>query len=181
MLPYHFSMTQPLRSIFLLGCILSVSACNVVKIGKDEQPIGQTVVERRMPSKKEGILNKKGAKEVWLWVGPIAGMNNTPANGVIQTHVFADGSTVHTVQINILPPPKGKYFAGWLKKEGEVQMIRTGELDSVFDDARHALTFESADDLRSYTTVVVTLQEDNGNSRPGTVVAEGVLKEMPRR
>ena len=49
-------------------------------------------------------------------------------------------------------------------------------------DARHGLRFESPEDQRAYTEVLVTLEQDDGNAEASTmVIATGTLKPTKRR
>ena len=162
-----------LLSVMLIGCVKQT-----VKVGEDKI-IGQEGYVRMMPKDGE-VLNKNGAKEIWLGVGPMNGKRETPASGVTATHVFADTTSVHTVQINIALASKGLFYEGWVKKPDTTEMISTGQFHSTFGDVRHALTFEANQDLSAYTEVLVTLEKDDGNTAPGTIVAEGALKKVER-
>ena len=119
-------------------------------------------------------------EEQWFGYGAISGVGDTAANGVAQSRVYEDGSYVHMLNVNIHTAPDGFFYEGWLVKGSDV--ISTGKLSNALGDTRYALQFESDDDLRQYTKVVITLEKDDGNAAPDMHVAEGNLHVMePRR
>ena len=107
------------------------------------------------------------------------GVGYEAANGVAHGHFFDSGKFVHTMQLNIAPAPDGYFYEGWLTStDGEI--ISTGHLRNHLGDARHQHRFEVDADVRSHTTVIVTLEPDDGDPAPGKHVAEGVLTVRER-
>ena len=119
-------------------------------------------------------------EEQWFAVGALSGSNGTKANGVAQSHVFKDGTTVATVNLNIQPPPKGSEFVAWLKKPAGTERIRLDVLQNPLSDVRHVITTEVDKDLREYTQVEVTLERSAGPSEGDPIQATGILKRQER-
>ena len=131
-----------------------------------------------MPKGGEVVDEKRG-KELWLAVGAMSGINTHPANGVAQAHYFEDGTYLHTMQLNIELPTDGFFYEGWLIAENK-KPVSIGHLRSIVGDVRHQLEFESDQDLREYTGVLVTLESDDGNPAPAEHVAEGKMTMRER-
>jgi len=159
--------------------ILLVALFLLVSCGKEptEEPIGIEKHSRAMPGKE--IVDAKRGKELWFAVGILEGMEETQANGVVQSHFFEDGTSLITIQLNIEVPPDGFFYEAWLDR-GSLEPLSLGHLRNPMSDVRHERTFESKKDLREYTNVFVTREADDGNPAPGMRVAEGVLKERKR-
>ncbi|MDD5751534.1 MAG: hypothetical protein PHS73_03370 [Candidatus Peribacteraceae bacterium] len=172
----HFSLLLflPLFPVLLLaGC------------GGTEDPSGKTetgsvaTFRYNMPAGGVIIDAEKG-KETWFAYGAVAGTEGIPANGLAKSHRFENGQYLHTLQVNIGLPKDGFFYEGWLLHPKTGERISTGHLKSIFGDARHTLSFEGTADLRAYTSVVITLEKDDGNSTPGTEAATGTLKVLKR-
>lgn len=162
-------MKKSLLSI--IGITLIFTAC-----GK-EKDISMEEVRYAIPPTGE-IEYQGHGKEVWFAIGAMSGIVPTPANGVAQAHRFEDGLFLHTIQLNIAIPEDGYFYEGWLEKDGK--KVSTGHLTNPFGDVRHNLCFESDDDFTDQLEVYVTLERDDGNPAPGTVVAEGKMKVTER-
>lgn len=174
-----------LRRIALCLIPLALSACAASTPAEDNQnvavdaPLDTEILQMAMPGKQVEVPNHGAEK--FLAVGPMEGVNDTPANGVVDMHVFADGATIGSVQLNINVPEDGSFFEAWLAKADGRPAISLGHLTNPFNDVRHSLRYEQKDDLRAYTQVVVTLEEDNGDPGASTsIVAKGTLKPQKR-
>jgi hypothetical protein len=168
-------MKKLLFIIFLTTLFVSCDKNDGIEVKNTK---GIDIISRIMP-KGDKVVDEKRGEEVWLTVGALAGVDGVPANGVTQAHYFADGTYVHTIQLNIGLPEDGYFYEGWLVAGGK-KPLSTGHLRSRFGDERHWLNFESDEDVREYTKVVVTLEPDDGDPAPAGHVAEGVLKERTR-
>lgn len=163
----------------LLAPLLMFAACKKSDVTVQDPGIGTEIVTQAMP--KGGVFeNPDYGKEMWLAVGPIAGLDDYPANGVVQGHLFEDGTYSHSVQANIAIPEDGFFYEGWLVNEKTKEFVSTGQMHNNFGDVRHYLQFEEKKDLRAYAKVIITLEPDDGDPAPAKHVAEGLLKEQKR-
>lgn len=125
------------------------------------------------------VVDQKHGQEVWLATGPVSGTDGINMNGVIVGHVFEDGSSIFTLNVNAYAPPAGKQYVGWLlNAKGE--QVELGYLSSPTRDARHQVTLETAQDLRDFTRVQLTLENANSTGRSGPLQGEGTLKVRTR-
>lgn len=88
------------------------------------------------------------------------------------TRSFEDGVFSHTVTADIGDPVEGKFYEGWIVKNGE--FVSTGKLTKN-NDGRYVLEFISDNDMSSYNNVVITEEtEANGlDNKPEAHVLEG--------
>ena len=159
-------------------CTLLLVSCGKQTVRRDVT-IGNEVLQVSMPVGKK-VVHPVHGKELWFAVGPLKGEGKTNANGVAQSHVFADGTTVATVNLNIQPAPKGFRFVAWLRKPGALERVRLDTMMNPLHDVRHLVTVEVAKDLRAYTDVLVTLERTSGPDESDPVQATGVLKVQKR-
>lgn len=147
----------------------------------EESPLGVQVLQQLMPVHGKVELPGHG-KEEWFAYGAMIGNAWTPANGLVTSHVFTDGTTVVTMQCNVEPAKDGTFYEAWIRNPKTGVRISMGQLVNGQGDARHGLRFESEKDLRSYTDVRVTLEKDDGDAEASTnVIARGTLKPTKRR
>ncbi len=165
-------------SLLILTPLL-LSAC--AKRGRVQREIilGTEAYNVMMPTDKN-VQHPEHGKEVWFGMGAMKGENGKKANGVAQAHVFEDGTTLATVNLNIEVAPKGSAYVAWLQKPGTAERIRIEELLNPLNDVRYLITADVAQDLRDWTEVVVTLQGPGGPSADDPVVASGILKQRTR-
>jgi hypothetical protein len=164
----------PLAALFLFSCTPAQPGSAV-----EEPPLDTEEVMQVMPQGGK-IVDPDHGEEVWFAIGPMEGVGTTPANGVAQLHVFKDGATVQTMQMNIERAPDGFFYEGWLVNPEGGDPISSGHATSNFGDTRHFLHYTSDQDLRAYTKAVLTLERDDGNPAPAEHVAEGTLKHYER-
>ncbi len=163
-----------LLSFLLTGC--GSSATTV-----DEPIIGTQSIQQMMPVKGKVEVPGHG-EEKWFAYGAMSGNQWTPANGVVTAHVFEDGATIVTMQVNVEPAKDGTFYEVWIRDPKSQKSLSAGHLVNHFADARHGLKFESSDDLRAYTDVRVTLEKDDGDTEASTnVIATGALTPTKRR
>ena len=168
------------RYVAAFGFLL-LAACSpeTIKVGGDDDAtIGTQVLQQVLPGQGPVTTSDHG-KEFWFALTAMEGAHGAIANGVAQAHYMEDGTFIHTIQLNIERAPDGSFYEGWLSKAGS-DPIPTGHFRTPFGDVRHQLKYIGKDDLRSYTTVLVTLEEDDGNPSASESVAEGVLKDIKR-
>ena len=169
--------TRRLLPIFLFSFLL-MTACRGRQRVHTDTTIGKEVMQVVMPTGK-GVVHPQHGKEEWFAIGPMKGEGDTKANGVAQAHVFADGATIVTVNLNIHEPKAG-YFVAWVQKPGSTERVLIDRMQNPLKDVRFAATADIAKDLRDYTTVIVTLQRSSSPQKDDPVVATGVLKHQER-
>lgn len=167
------------RLVILLFPLLIVTACSGRQRVRRDVPVGRETFEVMMPTGAE-IAHPVHGKEVWFAVGAMSGEGKAKANGVAQSHVFADGTTIATVNLNIEPAPKGMKYVAWLGKPGSLERARLDALQNPLGDVRHVITGEVDRDLRTSIEVIVTLEGPGGPLESDPVVARGTLKERQR-
>ncbi len=170
----HFFMTY-LRLITLASCGALLAACGSSGEVDIDQPIEVQSYTTVMGSKN--LEDPVHGKEVEFAYGAISGVNETKANGVAYRHTFADGTSVMTINLNILPAPKGKVFVAWLSDDAGTSYVHAGALSSILSDARHTLRLETKEPSTKLMKVVVTLESTEKPQAPNAKhVAEGLLK-----
>lgn len=165
--------------VFVLPLLLAACGGNGDSVGVDTETGGVATFRYNMPSGGKIVDAQKG-KETWFAYGAVAGTAQTPANGLAKAHLFEDNRFLHTLQVNLALPKNGSFYEGWLLDPKSGKRISTGHLKSLFGDVRHNLSFETAEDLRALSKVVITLEKDDGNSAPGLEVASAQLKVLNR-
>lgn len=163
-----------------LCCFLLLASCAKQRVRvRREATIGNEILQVTMPAGKE-VIHPVHGKEQWFGLGAMGGNGKVNANGVVQSHVFADGATIVTVNLNIQPAPKGSRFVAWLAKTGSKERVRLDVLQNPLNDVRHVITTEIAKDLRAYTDVLVTLERQSGPNETDPVQSKGLLKQVER-
>ncbi|MDD3896604.1 MAG: anti-sigma factor [Candidatus Peribacteraceae bacterium] len=145
-----------------------------------QEPPREQSLDYEVPAGDQKYVDPVQGRETWFAIGALAGVSGVNANGVAQAHFFQSGMYRMELQLNIERAKDGEFYQVWLAKEGDPVIVSAGQLHSRFGDARHSLTYESADDLRAYTNVIVTREVDDGNPQPNVRVAEGTLVEKKR-
>lgn len=107
-------------------------------------------------------------------------MNGALANGVATAYYFEDKATIVGIQLNIAAAKDGKIYTAWLQGDNDTTRIRLGNLENTLDDVRHSVRFDTKNDLRAFTNVIITLQQKSTDTVPGQIVATGILKTMKR-
>ena len=157
---------------------LLLPACTS-KTVRTDSVIGSETMETVMPT--GGIVEHPvHGREVWFAIGAMNGKSPINANGMVQSHVFADGTSLATVTLNIEAAPAGMRYVGWLAKSGSSERIRLDILQNPLRDVRYAVTVEIDKDVRAYTDALVTLERTSGPSEGDPVQATGMLKERSR-
>ena len=111
-------------------------------------------------------------KEVKFYYGAVAGTDGTNANGIAYVHMYDDGTSVVTVNLNIALPDSGNYVAYLQDSSGE-KIVTVGKLQSIVGDVRHTVKGETKEDVTKTLTVQVRLE----SRAKKMLVAEGTLKE----
>jgi hypothetical protein len=180
-IPSHSSLFMRIVPLIALSPFLALAACRAPTTTVEEPPIGIQTIQQAMPI--HGKVEVPGhGEEKWFAYGALSGTQWTPANGVVTSHVFEDGATIVTGQINLDPAKDGTYYEVWIRDAKTQKSISAGHLVNHFGDARHGLKFDSPDDLRTYLDLRVTLEQDDGNTEASTnVIATATLKPTKRR
>lgn len=170
-------MTRQLRILTLtLFLGLSLTACGKSGTVSTDAPIGTEVFHVVMPT-KEQRENPVHGDEQWFAYGAISG-KAIPASGVANMQFFRDGTFAVSMRVNIEIPAKGKHYEAWIAN-GQ-KKIHIGTITSPTDDVRMSLVFEKKQDLRAYTTLLVTRESDENTATEGELVAEGTVKYYKR-
>ncbi len=111
-------------------------------------------------------------KEVKFYYGAVAGTEGTNANGIAYIHMYEDGTSVVTVNLNIALPESGNYFA-YLQDSSGDKAVTIGALKSIVGDVRHTVKGETKEDVTK--TLMVQVRHETREKK--TLVAEGMLKE----
>jgi hypothetical protein len=163
---------------FFLVLPLFLSACGAEESVKIPPDSGAATFRYNFPGGQ--VADERYGEEIWFAYGAVVSTGDNAANGLAKTHCFDSGTCVHTVQVNIAPASEGTFYECWLFSPTTGERVSTGHLTSTFGDARHNLEYQSAEDLRPFTGVLITLEKDDGDPKPGTLQAEGTLKEVKR-
>gem|GEM_PF-5819570 len=179
----NFRPLLPLFVLLLSACLSSTEKeKNTVSIGTQGATGTGDITEElsvvtAMPSGT--IVDPVHGKEIGLAYGPLSG-TSLSANGVVSAHYLEDATTIVGLQLNIAVPQDGWFYEAWLEKDAHTPWISLGHLSNPLNDVRHSVRFVSKETLNSYRTVHITLEEDDGDSSPGTTVAGGILKATTR-
>ncbi len=152
--------------VFLLGCSAKTTPTETATFTNPVSANGQ-------------VTDPSHGKETGLSIGALSGVNGSLANGVATAYYFEDKATIVGLQLNIAAATEGKVYVAWLEG-GSSARIRLGTLDNESGDVRHSLRFDTENDLRSYTNVVISLQQKATDMTPGPAVATGILKATKR-
>ena len=165
--------------IALVALSLLLLASCAKKTVQREITIGNETLQVMMPTGKD-VVHPVHGNELWFAVGALSGEGDVKANGVAQSHVFEDSTTIVTVNLNIHLAPKGQRYVAWLKEPTGAVRVRLDSLQNPFKDVRHVITTEVSKDLRTATEVIVTLERSTGPSETDPIEATGTLKHQSR-
>lgn len=118
--------------------------------------------------------------QTWLSLTALTGTKDPAINGAAIARYFEGGRYAMNVQLNVEVAPPKKAYNVWVQKQDGSDRVNLGELMSPTGDVRHVLTFNSEKDLRDFTVVIVTLQDDGKTEIPAEPVAKGTL-EVPKQ
>lgn len=120
-------------------------------------------------------------EETWFAIGALSEASaDLRANGVAQAHFYQKRIFKLSVQLNVEPSDADHFYEAWLVDSSSNQRISLGHMRSRFGDARHFVQYEAGRDLTDYEMVEVTLESDDGNPQPATLIASGELKTRER-
>ncbi len=154
--------------------VFSLTACGKVSDHNESEILKVQNYNQVMKTGKV-LVDPVHGEETDFWYGALSGVGETNANGVAYIHRFKDGTSVATMNLNILPVAKPQYFSVVLKNDLTGGTIDAGELSSIIGDARHSAKVETTADVSSHLRVVVLKHMTKGDA--GTIVADGVLKK----
>ena len=118
-------------------------------------------------------------KETWLGIAALSGTKDAGVNGAALAHYFEQGKYILSIQLNIDKAPKGKEYHAWVENPS-MEREYVGELMSPTGDVRHVLSFTSDKDLRTFRSVIVTLQDAGRIAVPGQILAKGTLDDVKK-
>jgi hypothetical protein len=181
----HFTFYIPMHSLrlpsALLFVTLSLAACGSQPVVTPDKTASQRIVEYNSITGKQNETSPSHGAQTRFWYGAMVGVNDIPANGVGVLRQYADKTFAGQINLNVLPRKDDKHLVVWMAKSGGTDPVRVGELTSIIGDARHALSFETTEDLSERTAVLVTLETIAEPPSPGPHAAEGMLKEVVKK
>ena len=173
----EISMKKFLLPVFIAFLLVSCGKSHDITVDSGK-PLEVQSFNAVMGTKN--LVDPVHGKETRFAYGAVSGVNGTKANGVAFLHTFADGTSVLTVNVNILPAPAGHTFVAWATDDAGSSYVSAGELRSVLSDARHAAVLETKQDVSHLAKVVVTLESSVRPDRAGVHQAEGTLKVVKK-
>lgn len=167
------------KKLLLIGCaVLLLASCSRGRVRR-ETVIGKELYQVAMPTGRD-VVHPEYGKEEWFGIGPLSGEGKVKANGLAEMHVFEEGVTVVTFQLNIEAPPQGSSYVAWLLKPDGSDALRMDSLGSPFKDVRHFLTMPHNRDLRGFSAVQIRQERNAGPSEGDAVVAKGAITVRTR-
>jgi hypothetical protein len=164
------------KSLLVASALLLLSACG--NAATDDQTLETHTFNTVMGTKN--LVDPIHGKETRFAYGAVLGVAPTSANGVAYAHTFEDGTSVVSINLNILPPKAGKHLIGWVLSADKSSAVIVGELNNPMSDARHAVIVETKASAEKLVTVLVTLENSATPKVPGTPQAQGELKVYQR-
>jgi len=111
-------------------------------------------------------------KGVSFYYGAVSGAGETNANGIAYIHLFEDGASAVTINLNIELPPSGTKYVAYVQDSTGSSSVKVGEMKSIVGDVRHSVKLETSENVAKNLSVKV-LREGRGES---VLVAEGTMK-----
>ncbi len=168
------------KLLILIAPLILLSCGKDDSIAVEDPPIGEEAFRYVMPGKGK-IVHLDHGKEKWFAYGAMNSASEVPANGVVQGHMYEDGTSEITVQLNINTADDGSFYEAWITTEDEAALIPIGHLVNHFGDTRHQVLFSDEMDIRNLNIVHITLEQDDGNpAYSGVKLAEGVMRRVKR-
>ncbi len=149
---------------------LVLVACTSAPLPEKDEVLETQEVNQFMKTGKV-LEDPVHGKQVNFFYGAVSGTGGTNANGIAYIHIFADGTSTVTVNVNIALPVSGSYIA-YIRDASGASRIRVGELTSIVGDVRHSVTLKTTENV-SRALFVEVRREGGGDS---TLVAEGTMK-----
>jgi hypothetical protein len=157
--------------LFLLLAITMIS-CTPSQVPDDGDILAEE--QYRMVTGTKDLVDPVHGKRIGFFYGAIDGVTGSKANGVAYMHVFEDGTTQGSVNLNIQQAEQGTRYIVNFSTPSNV-LYEAGELSSILNDVRHSMSFDATEDLSAYTSVNIVLE--SGGVRK--VVGHGTLKQPP--
>ncbi len=139
----------------------------------EEDQILQVQEYSKIMQTGKDLVDPVHGKEVKFYYGAVSGANGTNANGLAYVHVFEDGTSIVTVNLNIELSRRGTRYVAYLNNSTGDLPVKIGELKSIVGDVRHTMKNETQKSV-SETLTVNVLREGKGES---ILVAQGTIKE----
>ncbi len=167
-----YSMNK-FASLFLVS-LLVLSACGSKE--KEVEIVEDKVLEvQKYNTVYQGSVDPEHGKQVAFMYGSVDGVGESKANGVAYFPTFEDGTSVLTVNVNILPAPEGSHYLVMLSDGSPKGLIEVGKLESIVGDVRHSAKLVTDDDVKSFTSILIYLLPNEGQGSQG-LVAQGTMK-----
>lgn len=158
-----------MKRFLLPFLLLALVACSQTDTSEDGEILAEE--QYRIVTGTKDLVDPIHGKRTGFWYGAVTGES---ANGVAYMHVFEDGASFASLNLNVGLAPKGSVYIASLT-DGAGKSIELGELSSILGDARHTVSLDTEEDLSTLLNVQVHLA--TGSDR--TLVGEGTLKQPP--
>jgi len=155
--------------LILCLSLLVLTACSPYAAKTEDDILAEE--QYRMVTGTKDLVDPVHGKRTGFWYGSVLG---EAANGIAFLHGFEDGFFSASMNLNVEPAPNGSRYIVVLQSN-EGRTIEMGVLESLFDDARHTVKFETSEEIAAFLTVNVFLV--TGTTRE--LIAEGTLKQPP--
>lgn len=165
--------------ILVLVVALSLSACSK-PISRDDGDVLEVREFNTVMQTEKDLIDPVHGRQTAVWYGALNGVGGTNANGVGFVHMFEDGVSVMTVNLNVLPAKKDSHFVAVLSDQAGTKKITIGEVSSIIGDARHSAKFQTDADVTGMSVLNVYSVLQSESVEYGTLVASGTLKEAPK-
>ncbi|MSR67535.1 hypothetical protein EXS65_01770 [Candidatus Peribacteria bacterium] len=156
-------------SLFLLTAALLVSAC-----GKsdtvDPAAVDKAKKYNQVIQKGDDPVDPVHGAQTFFSYGAVSGVAPAKANGIGYLRRFKDGSSVVTVNVNILKAPEKTNYSVMLRNTSTNVTMEVGILESILGDTRHSVELTTQTDVKGYNAVSIYLGK--------VLVAQGTLKEV---
>lgn len=160
-----------MKSLLPVSVILSLALVACGGQSEEDKILEMQSYSQIMKTDKD-LVDPVHGKEVKFYYGAVSGVAPVNANGLAYVHVFEDGTSTVTVNLNIEVQSGAKYIVS-IENASGTSSLKVGVLRSLVGDVRHTVTMQTKNDLATSLVVVVRRE---GKGEP-VVVAKGTMKE----
>lgn len=160
-----------MKKLLLIPALLcfTLSACGTPS---EQDKVLEVQTYTQIMKTGEDFSDPVHGKGVSFFYGAVSGTEGINANGIAYIHVFEDGASTITVNLNIELPPSGKKYVAYVQDTSGSSTIKVGEMRSIVGDVRHSVKLETNENASKNLSVKVRLEGRGSND----LVAEGTMK-----
>lgn len=161
----------PMKKLLLIPAILcfALASCGAPS---DEDKVLEVQSYTQIMKTGADFSDPVHGKGVSFYYGAVSGAEGTNANGVAYIHIFEDGASTVTINLNIELPASGTKYVAYVQDSTGASSVKVGEMKSIVGDVRHSVKLETTDNMTKNLSVKVR-REGKGES---VLVAEGTMK-----